>query len=84
MTELGVCPAATETRTDRMNNGQNGGRVCWAIAGTVCDGRVQGTCAHKLRDCLKCDFRVLVSSEQEDALETSGKVFQRLDETLKN
>ena len=42
--QLGVCPAATETRLDRMHHGVNGGRACWAVAGTLC-GVVQGTFA---------------------------------------
>jgi hypothetical protein len=32
--ELGVCPAATEKRAHGINGGINGGRACWAIAGT--------------------------------------------------
>ncbi len=32
------------------------GRACWAVAGTLCEGKVQGTFAQKLNDCHKCDF----------------------------
>lgn len=34
----------------------NFGRICWAIAGTFCEGKVQGAVAQKLGDCRKCDF----------------------------
>ena len=54
--ELGICPAPVEKRVDGINGGKNGGRACWAIAGTFCEGKVQGTLASKLGDCLECDF----------------------------
>lgn len=34
--ELGVCPAAGADRIDGANCGLNGGRACWALAGTLC------------------------------------------------
>ncbi len=34
----------------------NFGRVCWAVAGTFCQGTVQGTFAQKYDDCKKCEF----------------------------
>ena len=41
--ELGECPASTNVKADGMNSGKNGGRSCWAIAGTLCGGKVQGS-----------------------------------------
>jgi len=32
------------------------GRVCWVVAGTFCEGKIQGTFAQKCEDCRKCDF----------------------------
>jgi signal transduction histidine kinase len=32
------------------------GRVCWAVAGTLCSGKIQGTFAQKFEDCRKCEF----------------------------
>jgi len=32
------------------------GRNCWVVAGTFCEGKVQGTFAQKYEDCRKCDF----------------------------
>ncbi len=34
--QLGTCPATAETAVNGINNGKNGGRSCWAIAGTLC------------------------------------------------
>lgn len=62
--ELGVCPAASETRADGINGGANGGRACWPIAGTLCGGAVQGTFAMKMQSCMKCDFYKTVQREQ--------------------
>ena len=62
--ELGVCPASTETRLDGANSGKNGGRACWPLVGTLCGGKVQGTFAQKISNCMKCDFYQLVGAEE--------------------
>ena len=54
--ELGICPAAMDTSVDGINGGFRGGRICWAVAGTFCGGRVQGSRAEKRLTCLHCDF----------------------------
>jgi hypothetical protein len=79
--ELGVCPAATERRADGINNGMNGGRVCWAIAGTFCRGEIQGTYAMKLLDCLKCDFYQLVSKEEMWNFKTGEEILKKIGAT---
>ena len=43
--ELGVCQAYP-----------NDGKQCAIVAGTLCEGKVQGTYAMKIFDCVKCDF----------------------------
>lgn len=62
--ELGVCPAYSEKRLNGIHGGQNGGRACWAIAGTFCGGKVQGTFAEKEGTCLTCDFYKMVKDEE--------------------
>ncbi|MHB8155278.1 MAG: two-CW domain-containing protein [Candidatus Omnitrophota bacterium] len=62
--QLGVCSAATETKTNGIHGGINGGRCCWAIAGTLCDGKTQGTFVDKFMDCTKCPFYALVTEEE--------------------
>lgn len=34
----------------------NMGQACWRVAGTMCDGKVQGTFAQKLGNCKECNF----------------------------
>lgn len=62
--ELGTCPAATDASSNSMNSGENGGRMCWAVAGTFCGGKVQGEFAQKRLSCLTCEFFTLVKSEE--------------------
>ena len=62
--ELGICPAATETKAHTLNRGKNGGRICWAVTGTYCNGKKQGSYAQKLMTCSECDFRKKVKEEE--------------------
>ena len=62
--ELGVCAAASERRLGGANGGTNGGRVCWYVAGTLCGGKVQGTFATKLTNCMQCEFYKSVLQEE--------------------
>ena len=43
--ELGVCPSYPDH-----------GAHCARIAGTLCGGKVQGSFATKLSNCMQCDF----------------------------
>jgi CRP-like cAMP-binding protein len=63
--DLGVCPAAVDASFNGINNGQNAGRICWAVAGTCCGGKVQGTFAEKRRSCVSCDFYKHVQEQEE-------------------
>ncbi len=56
VSQLGVCPAATDASFDGINKGKNAGRICWAVAGTFCGGKVRGTFAEKRESCLGCEF----------------------------
>ena len=62
--ELGVCPATELTTVNGVNMGKNGGRSCWAIAGTLCGGKVQGVFAEKIANCATCDFYNKVLNEE--------------------
>ncbi len=64
VSELGICIAAKEVRVHGVHGGKNGGRCCWAIAGTLCGGKVQGTAALKLKNCMDCDFYKIVWGEE--------------------
>ncbi len=61
---FGVCPAASDNSFDGINSGINGGRFCWAVAGTCCGGEVQGNFAQKRQTCFDCRFYKLVSLEE--------------------
>jgi hypothetical protein len=76
--ELGVCPAASEVHADGVNFGKNGGRACWAIAGTLCGGAVQGTFAAKLPSCLKCEFYQLVFGEESRGIQNTRAILNKL------
>ena len=62
--ELGVCPVATEQRTDGIHQGSNGGRCCWVVTGSLCKGERQGCYTEKFGDCRNCDFYELVRKEE--------------------
>jgi hypothetical protein len=64
--ELGVCPAAT-AGSSGTNGGNHAGRVCWALAGTLCGGKVQGTFAQKVANCIQCPFYLTVKQEEGSA-----------------
>ncbi|MBW1829873.1 MAG: protein kinase [Deltaproteobacteria bacterium] len=64
--ELGVCPAASDSSFDEINSGKNAGRICWAVAGTFCGGKVQGAFAEKRISCIGCDFFKKVQKEEGD------------------
>ncbi len=61
--DLGVCPASVDVSANRLNEGTNGGRICWAISGTFCGGKVQGTFAQKQLSCMTCEFFGKVKAE---------------------
>ncbi len=62
--DLGVCPASTETSCNGINSGRNAGRICWAIAGTFCGGKVQGDFAQKSVSCMSCEVFKKVKAEE--------------------
>jgi Rrf2 family protein len=67
--ELGVCPAYPDY-----------GRFCWRVAGTMCDGVVQGTFAEKLPSCKVCDFFLKVKEEEGERfiLDEKERIMQML------
>jgi len=40
------------------------GRICWAVAGTFCEAKVQGTFAQKYDDCRRCGFYQKVTNKE--------------------
>ncbi|OFX60381.1 MAG: hypothetical protein A2046_10515 [Bacteroidetes bacterium GWA2_30_7] len=76
--ELGVCPAAIEKKVDGINSGKNAGRACWAVAGTLCGGKIQGEYATKMQNCLACEFYTVVQDEEEDEYVLTKEIIKKL------
>ena len=74
----GICPAAVEEPLDGSHGGTNAGRACWVVCGTLCEGKVQGTFAHKFKTCEQCDFYQLVRSEERGAFTLSVVLLNRM------
>jgi hypothetical protein len=64
---LGVCPVALAAEYDGVHGGRNAGRACWVIAGSMCEGKVQGSFVEKFDSCKACDFYQLVMEEEKDS-----------------
>jgi len=52
----GVCPAAVFEPADGFLGGRQGGRACAYIAGTFCEGTLEGTYHDKSKQCWDCEF----------------------------
>ncbi len=76
--ELGVCPVYTETSADGINKGTNAGRACWAVAGTLCGGKVQGEYAQKIKNCESCNFYQIVHLEEKEEFVPSELILAKL------
>ncbi|MBW2327347.1 MAG: hypothetical protein JRF45_12935 [Deltaproteobacteria bacterium] len=74
MSEYGICPAARDTSLDGINQGNKGGRACWAVSGTLCLGRVREGFGSKECDCERCDFFQLVQLEQGKYFSNTRKI----------
>jgi hypothetical protein len=61
---LGACPVSQSIRYDGVNGGNFAGRFCWFLAGTFCNGEIQGTFANKIGDCLMCPFFLEVERQE--------------------
>ena len=62
--ELGICPVTVDEELNGAHGGIAAGRACWAVVGSFCGGKIQGTYAEKLKDCTKCSFMALVKREE--------------------
>jgi len=78
MADAAKCPAIFEKKLDGVHNGKNAGRTCWVIAGTYCNGAVQGKFAQKYSTCLNCDFYQMVLEEEGPGFEITLLLMKRL------
>ena len=54
--EKGVCPVTVFTAADGFLGGENGGRACVFIVGSLAMDKTIGTCERANGDCFKCKF----------------------------
>lgn len=78
VSELGECPAVSTFKAHGINNGINGGRACWVIAGTYCDGQIQGSYIDKIKGCAGCEFIHMVSREEGDQIITPPEILKKI------
>ncbi len=62
--ESGACAAAVDNSFDGIHSGKCGGRICWAVTGTLCGDCQQESFAEKRSSCLECDFFQMVQEEE--------------------
>jgi hypothetical protein len=73
--ELGLCPAATDSRYHEINNGVNGGRFCWLVEQTMCFGVVEHSFLDKFERCLQCDFYKQVHRQEKRRFQQMANKF---------
>lgn len=62
--ELGVCLATSDTSSNGLNHGKNGGRICWAVVGTFRGSNVQCEFAQKEASCMSCEVFKQIKTEE--------------------
>jgi len=60
----GPCPAAIDSSADGINGGTSGGRICWAISGTLCGMEPNHSKAAELGSCVTCEFFTQILQEE--------------------
>ncbi len=80
--ELGICPATVYDALNGAHGGKNAGRACWAIAGSLCGGKIQGTYAQKLHNCWRCEFMNKVKMEEDPTVSGFSHTRLGMDRTL--
>lgn len=60
----GDCPACSADSLDGVHNGSAGGRACWVVTDTLCEGTASGPFVRKISMCRKCAFYYRVAVEE--------------------
>lgn len=74
--ELGICPANTTEILHAVHDGQNCGRACWVMEGTLCSATVQGPFQDKFKKCIRCAFFHYVEAQEGKNLKNVNKLLQ--------
>ncbi len=67
-----------EQRLHGIHGGDNAGRACWVVAGSLCNGEIQGSFAQKYQNCNICDFYMKVKSEEAHDFMLASTLISRL------
>lgn len=71
------CSAFLDQRFDGINHGKNGGRVCWAVAGTLCRESKTKDILVKYDDCIDCEFFSYVHQGEDKKFTIFEEVYKR-------
>jgi len=82
-TSLGVCPASTFEPFSRLHGGSAAGRVCWAVADTLCSGKASGHFSKKLDYCKRCRFYRRVIHEEAGGVQLTTELLRIIDQRVK-
>lgn len=76
-----ICPIATNTSAHALNGGINGGRICWIIAETCCNGEIKCSDLHRKDSCFQCEFRYKVTAVEglPNVCKATGLFLQNID-----
>ncbi|MBF0194200.1 MAG: hypothetical protein HQL71_06555 [Magnetococcales bacterium] len=58
-----VCPAAVHEHADGFLGGENGGRACYFISGTICCGEGVQPVEEKQKRCYSCSFFTILNKK---------------------
>lgn len=61
--ESGTCPASIDTSLNGLNGGENGGRICWSVVGSL-SNKYPWDCGNGKTACSSCGFYKLVEKEE--------------------
>ena len=75
-----ICPTVSESLLHGVHNGDQAGRACWVIAGTFCEGTVQGKFAQKYNTCMNGDYYQKVLEEEGHKFQITLVLMKRLRE----
>ena len=63
-TKSGACPVAKDNKADGLNNGINGGRLCWVIAENSPLDAIKCSELHLKSSCFSCEFKYKVTAHE--------------------
>lgn len=76
-----TCPAFNEEHYNGINRGKNAGRVCWAVAGTMCRNHDKLV---NYGDCVECEFFNYVHEGEDKNFTIFEEAYKRAQTDPKN